>query len=374
MNMYIGENIKRLRKEKNVTQEKLAEHLNISCQAVSKWERDETYPDITLIIPLASYFGVSTDELLGVDDAKNEQKIREYLDEYDRLSNLGREKEKYDFICKAYKEFPNDFRIIDKYMIMLVYDPYCEHNEKIPRGVPMHVDELAKLCDCVLSECNLDNIRYSALSILGDVYKQQGCPEKALELNERFPDGTYYTRGQQYEMSYERGNTDWWYWIHYNINALSEDIIVKFRNCALYSKDAPEERIKHFFKAVDYIKLLYEDGDYGFAHYHLCELYIWIANRYIELNDYEKAAEYLDLGLSHGKQYDDLPEITVHTSFLVRGYEFDTRKVYSSFEGNDLMKELSYIDENDFYDKVRGMNWFKKVVDKYRPFAKNSKK
>lgn len=374
MNMYIGENIKRLRKEKNITQEKLAEHLNISCQAISKWERDETYPDITLIIPLASYFGISTDELLGVDNARNEQKIREYLDEYDRLSNLGKEKEKYDFIRKAYKEFPNDFRIIDKYMIMLVYDPYCEHNEKIPRGVPMHVDELEKLCDRVLSECNLDNVRYSALAILGDVYTQQGHPEKVLELNERFPDGTYYTRGQQYEMSYDRGSADWWYWIHYNINALSEDIIVKFRNCALYSKDAPEERIKQFFKAADYIKLLYEDGDYGFAHYHLCELYIWIANRYIELNNYEKAAEYLDLGLFHGKQYDELPEIMIHTSFLLRGYEFDTRKVYSSFEGNDLMKELSYIDEYDFYDKVRGMDWFKKVVDKYRPFAKNSKK
>ena len=84
MNMYIGENIKRLRREKNITQEKLAEHLRISCQAISKWERGETFPDITLVIPIAGYFGVSTDELLGVDHAKNEQKIR---DQIFRISN-----------------------------------------------------------------------------------------------------------------------------------------------------------------------------------------------------------------------------------------------------------------------------------------------
>ncbi|MBR7082755.1 MAG: helix-turn-helix transcriptional regulator, partial [Clostridia bacterium] len=46
MNITIGENIKRLRRERNVTQEQLAEVLNISTAAVSKWERGETYPDI----------------------------------------------------------------------------------------------------------------------------------------------------------------------------------------------------------------------------------------------------------------------------------------------------------------------------------------
>jgi len=50
--MHIGENIKRLRQAKNITQEKLAEYLNISAPAVSKWERRETLPDITMVIPL----------------------------------------------------------------------------------------------------------------------------------------------------------------------------------------------------------------------------------------------------------------------------------------------------------------------------------
>jgi len=376
MNMYIGENIKRLRREKNITQEKLSEHLNISCQAISKWERGETFPDITLVIPIASYFGVSTDELLGVDHAKNEQKIREYLGEYDRLSNEGKEKEKCDLIRKAYKEFPNDFRIIDKHMAMLVYDPYIEeYNPKICAGIVAHIDELTRLCDRVLDECNIDNVRYWALSILSDIYEHQGNREKALETIERFPDGSF-TKGQQYQNFYANvgPGEKYWYWLSCNTNSSIEDLIIRIKHRASNSKSPSEERIKQFKKGVDFIKLCYEDGDYGFAHYHLAELYIWIANRCVELDDYEKAAENLELGLSHAKQYDELPEITVHTSLLVQGYEFDMRKVYSGFEGNDVMRELDIIDTREFYDKVREMDWFKTVLDKYRPYAKKSKR
>ena len=72
MKLYIGENIKRLRRQKGITQETLAERMHISTAAVSKWERGETFPDISMVIPLASYFGVSTDEILGLNAAKNE--------------------------------------------------------------------------------------------------------------------------------------------------------------------------------------------------------------------------------------------------------------------------------------------------------------
>ena len=373
MNMYIGENIKRLRREKNVTQEKLSEHLSISCQAISKWERGETYPDITLIIPIASYFSVSTDELLGVDHAKNEKKILDYLSEYDRLSNLGKDKEKCDFIRKAYKEFPNDFRIIDKHLAMLVYDPYLEHRNDICACIPAHIEELTKLCGRVLDECTIPSFRYWALSILSDIYEYQGNRTKAMETIEQFPD-SHWSRGQQYENFYANlQSAEWWYWVHYNINALSDDLIVKFRNCVTNSKSPPEERIKQFFKAVDFIKLLHEDGDYGFKHYYLCELYIYIADRYIELHDYEKAREYLDLGFSHSKQYDELPEITIHTSFLLQGHKYDQREVYSGYEGNNVKRELTAIDEGSFYDKVRDMDWFTTVLNKYRLYAKDSR-
>jgi transcriptional regulator with XRE-family HTH domain len=77
----IGENIRRFRRERDITQEMLADRLHISAQAVSKWERGESLPDVTLIVPMASYLGVSADDLLGV----NEAILRERLDEFEKF-------------------------------------------------------------------------------------------------------------------------------------------------------------------------------------------------------------------------------------------------------------------------------------------------
>ena len=61
--MSLSNNIKKLRLEKNLTQEQLATKLGISAQAVSKWETSETYPDGSLLVPLANELEVSLDVL-----------------------------------------------------------------------------------------------------------------------------------------------------------------------------------------------------------------------------------------------------------------------------------------------------------------------
>ena len=63
--MSLSANIKRLRLEKDMTQEQLATKLGVSAQAVSKWETSETYPDGALLVPLANELEVSLDELFG---------------------------------------------------------------------------------------------------------------------------------------------------------------------------------------------------------------------------------------------------------------------------------------------------------------------
>ena len=63
--MSLSANIKRLRLDKNLTQEQLATKLGVSAQAVSKWETSETYPDGALLVPLANELEVSLDELFG---------------------------------------------------------------------------------------------------------------------------------------------------------------------------------------------------------------------------------------------------------------------------------------------------------------------
>ena len=69
MDMTIGKHIAFLRKEKGLTQEELAQHMGISPQAVSKWENDQTCPDISALPKLARLFGVTVDELLEGKEA-----------------------------------------------------------------------------------------------------------------------------------------------------------------------------------------------------------------------------------------------------------------------------------------------------------------
>ncbi len=73
MSQSIGQTIKNLRKEKNFTQEELAELLNVTSQAVSKWENETGMPDISQILPLANIFGVST---MFYSESKGRQQMK----------------------------------------------------------------------------------------------------------------------------------------------------------------------------------------------------------------------------------------------------------------------------------------------------------
>ena len=64
MNETMGNRINKYRKLKNMTQEELAEKMGVSSQAVSKWEKDASCPDISLLPQLSKLLGITTDELL----------------------------------------------------------------------------------------------------------------------------------------------------------------------------------------------------------------------------------------------------------------------------------------------------------------------
>ena len=65
MSESLGQRLQRLRKRANLTQEEVATKLNITPQAISKWENDVSAPDISLLGEIADMFGVTVDELLG---------------------------------------------------------------------------------------------------------------------------------------------------------------------------------------------------------------------------------------------------------------------------------------------------------------------
>ncbi len=109
MRLPISQVIKRLRKEKNITQEELAKVLNVTYQSVSRWENDLAYPDVELIPLIANYFGVTTDVLFGTDETTAEYKRQEYLKLIEEQDNINCEedfKRLENTLKSAIKDFP----------------------------------------------------------------------------------------------------------------------------------------------------------------------------------------------------------------------------------------------------------------------------
>lgn len=77
--MELGNQIKALRVQRGVTQEALAQHLNVSPQAVSKWEREAALPDVQLLPAISAYFGVTIDALFALSDDTRMERIQNML-------------------------------------------------------------------------------------------------------------------------------------------------------------------------------------------------------------------------------------------------------------------------------------------------------
>ena len=75
--MSFGENLRLMRKARNLTQEQFAEALGVSRQAVSKWEADSGYPETEKLIAISRVLGVSVDKLLDIEPENQEQKQTE---------------------------------------------------------------------------------------------------------------------------------------------------------------------------------------------------------------------------------------------------------------------------------------------------------
>ncbi len=108
MDLLIGENIKRMRRNRNLTQEEMAAHLGISFQSVSKWERGDGYPDITMLPALANYFGISVDELLGMGEIAKKAQYDEINRIWDENNKMGLHSENVALMRQSLKAFPNN--------------------------------------------------------------------------------------------------------------------------------------------------------------------------------------------------------------------------------------------------------------------------
>lgn len=119
--MNIGLKIKNLRKQKGITQDQLANQLNISFQTISKWETGLTHPDITYLPELANIFNVSIDYLFDMDKNTQESLIIDALNKTEIYSKELKHKDIYKLWKDLYKKYPNVLTCKYNYIRSLFY-------------------------------------------------------------------------------------------------------------------------------------------------------------------------------------------------------------------------------------------------------------
>jgi len=296
MNITINTNLKKLRQAKGATQENLAEYLDISFQAVSKWERGESFPDITLLPKIAAYYNVSVDDLLGVGKIRQKEKVEEYRKRTENENSL-------DVWREAIQEFPNDLEVIGMYMYAL---PDEAAEEKI------------KLAERLINEStDEENWTNSALQTLCYTYNKLGDVETAKKYAAQLPH--YMVTYSQTMINLFKGEEAVNH-IQYNLMSLTDLIWLNIINLAREGEYKPAERISMYKYSLKLFELLFE-GDYGFYYDRTVDLYYKVAASYAKLKDLENTIKNLIISAEHQIKWLNLSD-GVYKSILINRHSY----------------------------------------------------
>lgn len=143
--LYLSENIKKCRTLKNLTQEDVAEYLNITPQSVSKWERGDCYPDITFLPALANIFETSIDMLIGMDTIRAEKtryNIHKTANKFQRIGDYHSAEKVYRDALLIYPNKPG--MILGLAGVLALQGKSEEAIELMERGLPISINEKQK--------------------------------------------------------------------------------------------------------------------------------------------------------------------------------------------------------------------------------------
>lgn len=333
MTIYFGENLKKLRKSKDLTQEALADFLGMSFQAISKWERGETYPDITMLPTIAFFFGVTVDSLLGTNEIENENKANEYNEEYLRLCNERKYDEARELMKKASHEFPGNYEILSKYFAALTNNRDYKDGEYLISIKP----EMQRIYDIICNYCTDDSIRIWSKRNMCFYLRDLSLVENSgVDISE--------AEAILAEMPIMRNTQDYvsMYMYPFDDEKRSLTCANGISEMLRLFGEIMDRRHKNFLDVDDeiadaYINLVEKvmpDGDYGKSWYLIVIHTQRIGVRKYLKGDEKGALECFEKAVRLAEKYDETPEISIHTSPAVKGVVFDKSKAYRFWEGS----------------------------------------
>lgn len=321
----IGKKIRLLRKNNDITQEKLAAYLNVTPQAVSRWESEICYPDIETLPQIADFFGVGMDELLCYDSVQKESRIKEYLDSAEELIEKEDLNRCLALLREAYAEIPSSFEI----QLELAKTLSAISAEGKPRKNDLM--EAVSLCNHILDFCTDDELRDETKKTLCDIYSHQIRNNAlALDIAEKLHSMSYskeivkatvltgdvaFNQAQTNIMEF--ADNMWWHM--YNIACVPD--ISQDR----YSID---EKIDILTRATDLLKLIF-DGNYLYYNDRMANSYRQLAMLYLLKGDRDRAVSCVEAMAEHAIAFDSIEGKSAYTSVLLNTIDFERNSAVS---------------------------------------------
>jgi len=198
MDLMIGKRIKEYRKNKEMTQDALAQALSVSPQSISKWECGDGYPDITLLPAIANFFEVTIDELIGNDEISAKEDIQKNF--FGVVNTLSPD-DQLNLALKYHKKYPRNWHVATSLMHRIAR--YRGNNEN------EYKKTLSDICERILKDCTDSTMRRSAVEAMCMICDEQEIGEW---LNK---DTVFYYEGRHevYEKRYKLSGEDEKYWM-----------------------------------------------------------------------------------------------------------------------------------------------------------------
>ncbi len=333
MTIKIGAIIKKLRTEKNITQEMLANAIGITPQAVSRWESEVAYPDMELLPAIASYFSVSIDELIGYRLSDREQQLEATWDELHRLDEVGSIDEKIAFARHAVTQFPGKHSFKNFLALYLLWQ-WQEDGKNPSIG-----KEIELLCTTVIDHCKDGEAICFAIDTLKSYYTELGDTGKAFAIVNKLQPLSCCR-----ENALARGIGDG------RVNRYIQDSIVKHiddvcMQCMwlVLSDELPNDpstwdrKIEILYTAIHIYELVYGEHLMD-KHASVSRYYYLISTYLIAQGKTTETLECLEKMLYHGMEYD-------------RSYESDRGKPYASVLTNTVkyVNDRNHVHNNAYY-------------------------
>ncbi len=308
MKETMGQIIRRLRKERNLTQEELAELLGVTCQAISKWENDVGMPDISQVVPLATVFGVSTDVLFGITGITTDEEAWKIITNADSLPKYG----ELDTYLAAYDALMDGLRRLPNNLILMNHCMNLGLSLSLPENGWIYAGDRAKqiafetVKQANFVAANSKNISdvMRARQVLVFLYCAEGKFDLAARQVQEFPTRTDFTlcahmaMVEEYRGNYQREAAYLCTDIAYSLQTL-EDNATRLGKAYYHSgryHDAIEVYQTYFgiMKAIfkDECPPPYHDFDSGDCYLLLAQAYLAIGEKEKAMDEVENAVRY----------------------------------------------------------------------------------